>query len=162
MAHVNTSSQSLFLEENGDILEGYRWVSVLDGSTSPVCRSLDRNVYKVDDKKAPKPPMHPNCRSAIVPELGPEFDFLDEGATRSSMNGPINQKTTYYEWLKTQPASFQEDMLGKTRAKVFRDGGLSAKEFADLNLDRNFEEITLKEMQAKMPSIFQKAGVELP
>lgn len=160
MSHVNTASQTVFMEENNDIVEGYRWVATLDGSTSAICRSLDGRVFKLTDKKAPKPPMHPNERSVTVPDLGDEFDFLDEGATRSSVNGPVDQKTTYYEWLKTQDADFQAGVLGKTRAKVFRDGGISADDFASLNLNRNFEEITLQEMRDKMPSIFKKAGID--
>ncbi len=60
-----------------------------------------------------------------------------------------------------QPEAFQIDALGKTRAKLFRDGGLSPEEFGDLQLGNNFKPMTLKQMQEKMPNVFEKAGVTL-
>ncbi|WCL72426.1 colicin D domain-containing protein [Neisseria lisongii] len=35
-------------------------------------------------------------------------------------------------------------MLGKQRAQLFRDGGLTAKEFARLQLDKNFKQVRLE------------------
>lgn len=159
--HVNSAAQQVFYAENDDVVDGYRWVSTLDGSTSPICRSLDGRVYKIDDKKAPRPPVHPNCRSTTVPDLNDEFDWLSEGATRSSNNGPVDESETYYSWLKRQPKNFQDDVLGKKRGQLFRQGGLNADEFARLNLGRNFEPLTLQEMKQRKPLVFEKADVTL-
>lgn len=157
VSHVNASSQIVFMEENNDIVEGFRFVATLDGNTTAVCRSLDNKVYKTTDTSAPRPPMHPNCRSVIVPDLGPEFDFLKEGSTRSSVDGPVSQKQSYYDWLKTQDQAFQDSVLGPQRGTLFRDGGLTAEQFAKLNLGRNFEPMTLEEMRKQAPSAFKKA-----
>lgn len=102
-----------------------------------------------------------NCRSTTVPEISDEFDFLDEGATRASKDGPVDAKTTYYEWLKTQPESFQVQALGADRAKLFRDGGLSSERFAALNLNRRFDPLSLAEMQRLEPLAFERAGVKV-
>ena len=40
--------------------------------------------------------------------------------------------TTYTEFLKRQTVSFQEEVLGETRAKLFRDGKLPLDKFVDL------------------------------
>lgn len=45
----------------------YQYVAVLDNRTSEICRDLNGNVYRVDNKNAPRPPQHFRCRSAIYP-----------------------------------------------------------------------------------------------
>lgn len=102
-----------------------------------------------------------NCRSTTVPVLDDSLDFLDEGASRASQDGPIDANTTYYSWLKRQNAAFQDSAIGPTRGKLLRDGGLTSDEFARLNLNRNFEPLTLAEMEAKAPEVFEMAGVEV-
>jgi len=42
---------------------------------------------------------------------------------------------------------------------LFQEGGLTAAEFARLNLGRNFQPITLEQMSVKMPGAFEKAGL---
>jgi SPP1 gp7 family putative phage head morphogenesis protein len=155
--HVANASRMEFFKDNDDLVKGYRWLSTLDGVTSAQCRSLDGQVFEFN--KGPIPPAHPNCRSTITPELGSEFDFLDEGATRSSADGYVDANQTYYEWLKGKDDAFIDDVLGPSRGKLFRDGGLSTDQFARLNLDRRLEPLTLKEMYAKDPTAFRNAGV---
>lgn len=149
-SHVNSTAMQVFMEENDDVVVGFRWVSTLDGSTSSVCRSLDGRRYKLDDQSAPRPPAHPNCRSTTVPDLGEEADWLKEGATRSSAEGYVDQNENYYNWLSRQDAEFQDDVLGKERGMLFREGGLPPDEFARLNLGRDFKQITLQELKEKM------------
>jgi hypothetical protein len=115
---------------------------------------LDGQVFKLG--KGPKPPIHIRCRSTTVAELDERFNFLKEGAQRASKDGPVSSNQTYYEWLKTQSSEFQDEVLGKARAKLFREGGLSAERFAALNLHRNFTPMTLEEMKSKEPLAFSK------
>lgn len=156
--HVANTGRMAVWEQNKDIVQGYKFVATLDARTTQICRSLDGKVFKLGE--GPVPPVHIGCRSTTIAELDPELDFLDEGATRSSEFGPVPADQTYYEWLKEQPAAFQDEALGPTRAALFRDGGLSAEKFAELNLGRNFQPLTLEQMQAKAPVAFAKAGIE--
>ena len=158
--HVASTARMETWASNADVVEKYRWVSTLDGHTTPICRSLDGRVFELG--KGPRPPIHIRCRSTTVAVVSDKFDFLDKGATRSSKDGYVNADLTYYEWLKQQPASFQDDVLGPARGKLLRDGGLSAERFATLNLNRNFEPLTLAEMKKKEPKAFERAGIELP
>jgi hypothetical protein len=66
---------------------------------------------------------------------------------------------SYYDWLKTQDREFVADAIGKTRAQLFLDGGLSADQFAKLNLGRNFEPLTLVEMRERDAAAFKRAGL---
>lgn len=158
--HVAATAREVTWEENNDLVEGVEWVSTLDSKTTPQCRALDGRKFKL--KEGPRPPIHPNCRSTTAPDLTSEFDFLDEGATRSSQDGYVDAEETYYSWLKKQSTEFQDEVLGPMRGKLFRDGGLSADEFARLQLDKNFKPITLAEMKEKAPLAFQRAGLMHP
>ncbi|MEX5734664.1 hypothetical protein [Providencia hangzhouensis] len=64
-----------------------------------------------------------------------------------------------YEWLTRQPAKRQDLILGPTRGKLFRDGGLSPERFAQLQLHKNFKPMTLKDMQKLAPEAFERAGI---
>ena len=155
--HVASVARMETWAANSDILNGYQWLSTLDGRTSQQCRSLDGMVFKLGE--GPRPPIHIRCRSTTVADIDPEYGQSVRGQ-RASMDGPVDANLTYYEWLKTQPASFQNDVLGKTRGALFRNGGLDAKRFADLNLNRSFKPLTLAEMRKKEPLAFERANIE--
>jgi len=45
--------------------------------------------------------------------------------------GQVASETTYGEWLKRQPAAFQDDVLGPARARMFRAGEETVHSFVD-------------------------------
>lgn len=157
MQHVANTARMATWDENSDIFDGYTIVATLDSRTTIKCRSLDGKQFEFG--KGPIPPLHPNCRSTTVPLIKSKYLDSSEEKTRSSEDDYVNQKLTYYEWLKSQPSNFQNKALGNTRAKLFRDGGIDAEEFARLNIGRNFEPLTLKEMRDSHPEIFERAGL---
>lgn len=163
-AVVRTSLQSVSAEArfmtwaaNSDVINGYEWIATLDSRTTQQCRSLDGEVFPLG--KGPRPPIHVNCRSTTVPDFDDGLDFLDKGATRSSVNGPVDAGQSYYEWLQKQPKAFQNEALGAERAKLFRDGGLSVERFRALQLDKTFAPLTLEEMRNLEPVAFERAGL---
>jgi len=158
VAHVGAQARMATYSANDDIFGGLQWDATLDQRTCVRCQSLDGRVFKMD--KGPVEPLHVNCRCVRVPLLSDEFAFLQDGEMRASLNGPVDGGLSYYEWLKKQPAAFQDAALGKTRARLFRDGGLSAERFAALQLDRRFEPLTLVEMRELDPLAFIKAGID--
>lgn len=147
--HVSSASRAAVWEANSGVVIGYRWLSVLDSRTSDECRSLDSRVFAFGN--GPLPPIHMNCRSTAVPELSEEADPLG-GVTVESV-------TTYYEWLDRQSARVQDSILGPTRGRLFRNGGLSAAEFARLTVSKTFAPLTLAEMRKLAPAAFDRAGI---
>jgi SPP1 gp7 family putative phage head morphogenesis protein len=158
--HVSHQARLATFQANSDLVTGYRWLSTLDNRTSEICQALSGEVFKLDDG-GPLPPAHVNCRSTIVAELDEDFDFLKEGRTQSSQFGPVDANETYYSWLKQQPAGFQNEVLGKVKATLFRDGGLSVEEFQKLVRADNYTPLTLARMQELKPLAFQKAGIRI-
>ena len=155
--HVAQSARNMTWINNADIVKGYMIVATLDNVTTTVCRSLDRTRHELN--KGPQPPLHWRCRTTTTPEFDDKYDFLDKGATRSAQFGPVDDKTTYYEWLATQSPDFQDSAIGPTHGKLFRDGGLTAKEFARLNLGTNFKPLSLTQMRLLEPLAFERAGI---
>lgn len=156
--HVSQSARAATWEANSDIIDSYQIIATLDGRTSTQCKSLDQMVFEIG--KGPQPPFHPNCRTTTVPYFKPSV--WDEGATRSALFGPVDSSQSYYDWLGNQTVAFQDDAIGPIRGKLFRDGGLSADEFSRLQLDKNFQPITLEEMQKLSPRAFEKAFPDDP
>lgn len=151
---VQFSMSSARLRQVEKVLDhavGYTWVSILDGRTSAICRSLSGKVFEYG--KGPVPPMHYRCRSHIVPIFRKDAP-LTGGASKAA-----DTTEQYYSWLKRQPEAFQDDVLGPTWSKLFRNGGLSPEEFAAKVLNKRYEPLTLKELRKKFPEIFNRAGL---
>ena len=143
-------------KQNSDIVIGEQIIATLDRKTSLVCRSADGMVFKVGEGR--RPPFHINCRSTFILVLDPKYRGKGNTDKRASYEGVTDNKS-YYEWLKTQSHQFQDDVLGKVRGKLFRDGGLSSEDFAKLNVNNNYEPLTLKDMRSKDPIAFERAGL---
>lgn len=148
--HVSTQARETTYKKNSDIVEKYEWVSTLDSRTSTICRSRDGQKYDIG--KGPLPPAHPNCRSTTAPVISSEFDFLDKGAKRAAKGADggqqVDASTTYYDFLKQQPAWFQDEALGPVRGKIFRNSGISQEEFRVISVDGFGRPLTLNEMAA--------------
>lgn len=156
---VSSASAQAVYASNADLGDSYQWISTLDNVTSIQCRSLDHRIFKVG--KGPVPPIHINCRSITIFVIKGValLDNVQRASKGAKGGAQVAGRLTYYEWLKTQPLWFQEDTLGKTRAQLFRDGGLSADEFARLQLDKNFAPLTLEQMRKRNPAAFHRAGL---
>ncbi|HAF0508257.1 TPA: hypothetical protein G9W65_004430 [Salmonella enterica subsp. enterica serovar Typhimurium] len=91
-----------------------------------------------------------NCRSTTAPVINSEYDFLDAGAKRAARGAEggtqIDASTTYYEFLKQQPAWFQDEALGPVRGKIFRNSGISPEEFRVISVDGFGRPLTLQQM----------------
>ena len=86
---------------------------------------------------------------------------IGEDASGANDRGVVKNQT-YYEWLKTQPAQFQDKVLGGTRGALFRNGGLNADQFSALQLNSNFLPMTLEEMASEAPEAFSQANLLNP
>lgn len=51
------------------VVKKYEYLATLDSRTSQICRSMDGLVFNLNEKEVGVnyPPLHPNCRSTVVP-----------------------------------------------------------------------------------------------
>jgi len=162
LQHVSSQARESVWKRNSDIIKKVRIVATLDNRTTQICRSLDGQEFPLDS--GPRPPFHIRCRTSTTAVLDDRFAVLDKGATRAARDAEgkhisVPAKETYYDWLKRQPAGFQDEAIGKTRGKLLREGGLSSQRFAELQLGKRFEPLTLKEIRRLDELAFIKAGL---
>jgi hypothetical protein len=121
-------------------IAGMIWVSILDASTTAICRARDNRIVLFGDHPLPdgarllqpqgaRPPAHPNCRSRMV---------------ALPMGAGMPDRETFEDFLKAQSAIDQNKILGKTKAGMFRRGEASLNDF----VDDTGKELTLTELQA--------------
>lgn len=84
-----------------------------------------------------------------------DFDDWKRGEIRNIV-GPIPADTTYQEWLTGQSKEFQDDLLGVTKGKLFRDGELPLDRF----VNRQGDELTLHELAGREADAFRAAGLD--
>lgn len=154
--HASNQARLEFFKDNDDLIEGLQWTATLDSRTSSICAGLDGKTFPVD--KGPRPPAHVNCRSTmtVVLKSAEQLGLKDipEGK-RASVDGQVPASTTYGQWLKRQPIAVQEDVLGKSKAKLFRDGGLPIEKFTNNSL----KPLTLDELRVVEKKAFDRAGL---
>lgn len=164
---VAGEARQAYAEANSDILPEEQYVATLDAHTTIECAAEDGNIYKVGE--GPEPPIHWNCRSTRVPVIDGaaigdrpatsayegELAGLDPEARAervAELTGRLPGSTTYNDFLGRQTKGFQEDVLGSTRASLFREGGLTVDRFTD----RNQNLYTLDQLRAREPDAFRR------
>ena len=158
VVQASNLAREMTIQANDDIIDRVQWVSTLDGKTTATCQSLDGKIF--EKGVGPRPPIHFNCRSTVIPLVKEEFRILKDGdSTRPAVTDKgaeqVDSRTTYNSWLKRQPKGFQEEVLGEQRMKLFRDGKLSLDSF----VDENYVPLTLDELKRKEPKAFERAGL---
>jgi len=155
ITHITARARDELYRANESVVKAWRFTATLDRRTTVICASLDGQVF--DLSTGPMPPRHPNCRSSSTPilkswqELGIDAKELTE-STRASMDGQVPETLTYQNWLKKQPQDVVEDVLGKTKAKLFNEGGLTLDRFVDFK----GEVYTLDELRKHEKNAFAK------
>lgn len=140
---VRTSASHVLNQTRMDNLkalgvEEVQFVATLDERTSITCASQDGKVYPIGE--GPVPPLHPNCRSTVVPYFGET-----KGATRASVEGPVPADVSFRKWLHTQSSDTQDAILGKSRATAWRSGKLSF----DRMIGTDLQPITVAELRRR-------------
>lgn len=124
--------------------EYVKLVATLDGRTSKLCAYLDGTVWEINDTAKRVPPLHPNCRSILVPvekdgQLVGERPFvMDERRVkdipkdeRSQLIGQLDANTTFKEFFSNTDNFFQKEWLGPKRFKLYQEGKFEFEKFFD-------------------------------
>lgn len=170
ISHTAGTAREQFLKANEDLIKAEVWTATLDSKTSQPCRLRDGKQYTPGDHKpiGHKLPWgqgpgryHWNCRSVSVPvtkswaELGGEDLPSFTPSQRASMDGAVPADLAYPQWLAKQSAARQDEVLGPTRGKLFRDGGLTLDKFSN---DRG-RLLSLNELRERNAAAFSRAGL---
>ena len=132
------------------------WVSALEARTCQACAAMDGRRFKMGEAFT-KPPVHPNCRCVISPDMGGGLignrpyiralkvrkrDGSNEFRSIGDMTpkqreaaglkvGQVNANTTFSSWFANQDAAFKKEWLGPSRYKLYTEGKLPLERFSD-------------------------------
>jgi SPP1 gp7 family putative phage head morphogenesis protein len=156
--HYANTARIAFVDQNDKILKGYRLIAVVDSRTSQKCRGLDQKFIPKDSPRLSSftPPLHVNCRTALVYEVDDRFKLDDKDTKRASsfeVDGkrdpkPVSSEGIYYDKMKPLKAADQDNILGPTLGKAFRKMD-NPSEFANATIDTLGNPLTIKEMIKK-------------
>jgi len=124
---VRSRTKEEFYSRTG--IERYFYSAVLDNQTTEICISLDGKIFRV--KFGPLPPQHFGCRSSIV-------GIIKGGGEIDSIN--------YDQWLRSRSAADQDEILGRTKGRIFREGKLNL----DIFVNRIGKPLTLQEIGERL------------
>jgi SPP1 gp7 family putative phage head morphogenesis protein len=147
---ANESRKQTFIN-NADVFEEEVYVATLDSHTTPICRSLDGNRYPVGE--GPYPPQHWGCRSVRVALIGSKL--IGKRPAVGDTTKSVDADVSYGEFLARQSAAFQDEVLGPTRGRLFRQGGLTLDRF----VNQQGKYYTIDQLETLEPSAFKRAGL---
>lgn len=134
---IQHTSAMVQFKLGGMFYENYTWISILDSRTSSICRERNGRTFSYRD--GPRPPAHWNCRSMIVPVTVVKLEDLP----------------TFYTWIKRQPVTVQNDVLGAARGRELRTGFLKSDDLPGFDGARP---LTVKEYRDKLSQMLSEVA----
>lgn len=120
------------IKDNADVAPTMRHLATLDSHTCLECAPRDGLEWETETEKPighdlpfENPPLHFGCRCRVNPVT--ELDKYIEGE-RASTFGPVDRKVTFEDFLGRQSDEFQDEVLGKGRADLWRDKKLTLRD----------------------------------
>jgi SPP1 gp7 family putative phage head morphogenesis protein len=140
LTNVDSAATYVTMQENKEVLKGYRFTAVLDSRTSAICSSKDGEIYDIDDTRF-VPPLHWNCRSSLVPVLKSKDELQEmtsdrltksklENVSGKELEGTTPKVESYGQWLKRQTMDIKFKHLGsEEKVSLFEKGNLEVRNF---------------------------------
>lgn len=152
---VASEARQATYDQNYDICGGWVYVSTMDSHSCLICQSYSGARWDADKKPLSGKswvtvPRHVNCRCGVImetktfSELGSELPEPKFG-TRASDQGQVSMDLTFDDFLKGKSDAYVDEMLGKGRAKLFKDGKITLSDLTN----GNGKPLTLKQLQDK-------------
>lgn len=141
---ISSAAQERLIDTNKDILYAKQHVSTLDSRTTSICQHRDGLKWKIDGTPIGhslpfiEPPLHPNCRSIVIMVIDKNAE-----STRASEFGQVDASLRYEDWLKDQPDAYQDQVLGKRKARWFRENKLNLSQM----LDQSERPLTIEQLR---------------
>lgn len=131
-------------------------VAVLDGEVlgrRPTKSSTDRQLLR--EYTESNDLARVTSRGALPRGHRGRFDAFSRRRVRE-LTGDVPARVNYEQFLRRQSREFQNEVLGVTKARLFRRGGLTLDRF----VDRRGDELTLQQLARTDAEAFRRAGLD--
>ena len=146
------------MQANSRVVKALVQVSTLDSRTTTICAARSGLQWDIETLEPighsvpfrSGPPYHIGCRSTVSPvtrsfrELGINIDEIP-ASTRASMDGQVSSALSFDQFLKSKGEAFQNDLLGKGKADLWRKGNITLTQL----LDMSGQPLTLAQLREK-------------
>lgn len=116
--------------KESDLVIEYEFSAFIDKKTSPQCRKMDGKIIKIENAVVGKnlPPLHPNCRSCILPVLSWEKNNKKDSIKN---NKNVNNKVLKESKIEYTSYSTQKELIDSeiTKKGIEFVNSLSTNEF---------------------------------
>lgn len=132
---------STLIKDNRRIIYGKRHSSIIDRGTTAECNFRDGLMWTLDNEPIDHSvafkdtPLHYGCRSMI------EIIVVDTIV----QDIEIKENVNYEEWFKQQPESYQNEKIGRRRARWVREGKLTLNQA----LNQHDMPLTIEQLRKK-------------
>lgn len=111
-SHIQNEAAFAGYKASG-VVKKYEFLATLDRRTSKICREMDNKVFTLSERGTGVnfPPLHPWCRSTVVPYFDDEInpvERLARGADGKVYNVPDNM--SYNQWYKKYVEGGEENV----------------------------------------------------
>ena len=96
-------------------------------------------------------------KQLIAKGMSPEQIAAAKLNMRASLAGQVPEDITFEAWLKKRPLAFQEELLGKGKAELFRNGEISTNDL----LDQRGRVRTLEQLQVLAAQMREEMGAAI-
>ena len=149
VAQVANDARLATFAANADVVPRLKWLTALDGHVCTLCAARADLEWETDTH-APighslpfaSPPIHFNDRCVLVGQT--RFSKLG-GGQRASMDGPVDRKTTFADFLERKGPAFQDEVLGPGRADLWRSGKITLQDL----VSGNGRPLTIAQLKAR-------------
>lgn len=148
--HYATIGRRAFAEANSDVVTREVPIVTFDSRTTDICLSISARYadkgWPLGESPIGAPPFHFGCRT-VLGYLAKGQELIGTRAARgaSGKTEQVRASTPIDSFVKRQPVKWQEDLLGKERARLFREGKLSLRNLTDASL----RPLTLQQIAAR-------------
>lgn len=110
---------------NSDLVGQVQSLATMDTRTCPACAALDGKVHDVN--KAPKYPLHDNCRCTLSPIVRGADELRKFGLNINPklervLDGQASDRLSYDQWLSSVDEDTQRRALGDARFELYKAG----------------------------------------
>lgn len=131
---VAGSAKNMTYRANNDVISKFRYTATCDHRTRREHIALDGRTWSTLEESL-QPPQGWNCRCVLVPILEDRFqkDGLEGGRPVDGDHGPmeLGAQVTYTGFLRRQSVEFQDEVLGRETAKLWRAGKITLNDLAN-------------------------------
>ena len=160
-------ASSRTMQENADIITGWRWFASHTDHTCPVCLAMDGSDHPVGELME----SHPACRCTMVPILRTRegVEALDEDGNppEGGDGGTLDDSAAMpfrwsgAEWFDQQPEEAQRRTLGPGKFDLFSAGKIELDDLVEATYDdrwgKSLKERSLKSLNAMVDAGTTKA-----